>query len=403
MFANRRKARKIGVDEEDHDTNGVASESNESAVKKPTTKPKQRSKLRLSYGPGGTSMTDDADEEETVIIPKKKLGARSGILRTSSQHRPRPTLGHSEDLPIRMGNDDNRPSYTREYLQELRDATPSAPKTTVTVHTSDDEKEKSLDIAAKFGEIAKLAPSGSTVIPSEAEIREKKERRARLAKEQEYISLNDVEEDKEDDWTLSRKEKSLDTRLVPDDEDFAEGFDEYVEDGGLALGKKAEREQERRRREEMKELIEGEDEISDEDDSEAERRAAYENAQTRAAMDGLNRQHLEELSRPKTPPKISSIPRLSTCLANLRATLTSMEATKLQLVQRLDELRQQKVEIADRETEIKKLLKEAGEKYEKLRAEAGLAANGQKLLPDRGLENLGAVSLPPSRPNGDEV
>lgn len=353
-------------------------------------------------------MADDGEEEETVIIPKKRLG-RNRILETSSQHRLRSVPGLSEDLPIRLSHDEDRPSYSREHLQELRDSTPSTPKKMMSAPASEDERDKALDIRGKFGELATVVPSGSSIIPSEAEIREKKERRARLAREQDYISLNDVgEEDEEDDWSLARKEKAVDTRLVPDDEDFAEGFDEFVEDGRISLGKKAELEQARRRRAEMKELIEGEEESSDEDDSEAERRAAYESAQTRAGMDGLSKKHLQEPSRPKTPPKISYIPRLAACLTNLRATLSTMEATKRQLVGRLDELRQEKVDISVREAEIQRLLKEAGDNYEKLRAEAGLVPGAQNLLtgPDvqgnRGLENLGAASVPPSRPDSDE-
>lgn len=359
-------------------------------------------------------MTDDADEEETVVLPKKKLGARSRVLESSSQHRPRPVPGLSEDLPIRASHEDERPNYSREYLQELRDSTPSTPQKMVSVPASEDEQDKALNVRGKFGDLANVVPSGRSIIPSEVEIREKKERRARLAKKQDYISLNDMGEEEEDDeddeerdWTLARKEKPMDTRLVPDDEDFAEGFDEFVEDGRISLGKKAEQEQERRRRAEMKELIEGEEESSDEDDSEAERRAAYESAQTRAGMDGLSKKHLKKPSRPKTPPKISSIPRLAACLTDLRVSLGAMESTKHQLVTRLDELRQEKVEISGREDEIQKLLKEAGDNYEKLRAEAGLAPGAQNLLtgPDaqshRGLENLGA-SLPPSGPGSDE-
>jgi hypothetical protein len=257
--------------------------------------------------------------------------------------------------------------------------------------------------------------SKQSAIPSEAEIREKKERRARLAKEQDYISLHDVEdmnvdeeEDEEGDWSVSRKERTTtDTRLVPDDEDFAEGFDEFVEDGRISLGKKAEVEQKKRHRAEMKELIEAEAEASEEDDSEAERMAAYEAAQTRAGMEGLSKKHLQEPTRPKTPPKISPIPRLAACLTGLRASLSATEGTKAQLIQRLEQLRQEKVDISVRETEIQTLLKEAGDKYEKLRAEAGLGQNGQKSLPGpdiqshRGLENLGSASLPSSAPLSD--
>lgn len=351
-------------------------------------------------------MTEGGADEEDVVIPKKKLGARSRISETTSQQRSRLAPSHAENLPARTGQDDDRPSYSREYLEELRNSTPSTPQNMMSVPASDDEGETTLDIRSKFGELAQV--SRPSAIPSEAQIREKKERRARLAKEEDFISVNDVEGEEDNDWPKTKKEESADTRLVRDDENFAEGFDEFVEDGRISLGKRAEREQKRRQRAEMKELIEGEKEgSSDVDDSEAERNAAYEATQTRAGMDGLRGKHFQEPWRPKTPPKISSIPRLSSCLTNLRVSLSSMENNKVQLVARLEQLREEKVEISVREAEIQKLLKEAGDNYEKLRGEASDSAGTQHLLSEadeqnhRGLESLGTASLPESVPNGD--
>lgn len=374
----------------------------EPVVRKPVSKSKRKSKLNLSFGVGGTSMTDDVSDEGEVVIPKK-TGIRRNVLDRASNRRP---LNSSETLPVRVGRDDDRPSYSKDYLQELRNSTPSTPKN-VSRPDTEDEKDKALDIAGKFGEVAKY--TRPSAIPSEAEIREKKERRSRLAKEQEYISLNDTGiEDDEDEWSLSKKPLETDTRLVRDDEDFAEGFDEYVEDGRIAMGKRAEIEQKRRHRANMKELINDAEDLSDEDDSETERRAAYESAQTRAGMDGLKRDTEEPVTRPKTPPKITSLPTLASKLAGLRMNVVEMENNKTQLVNRLEELRKEKVEISERETEIQNLLKEAGEKYEKLRAEAGQTATTEKLITgnevgaDRGLDNLATMSLPAPDTEMDE-
>ncbi|KAL1963831.1 hypothetical protein VTN77DRAFT_7762 [Rasamsonia byssochlamydoides] len=393
-FANRRKARKVGGEDEEEDKSGQGSEP---VVKRPGNKQKQKSKLRLSFGPGETSMTEDAEGESEVITPKRPgLGRR--VLEKNTFQSSR-LSGSFDHLPFRVGQDQDRPSYGEDYLKELRDSTPSTPRNINSLQPDEDDHHKEVDVAAKFGEIVKT--STPTVIPSEAEIREKKERRARLAKEQEYISLANGDED---DYLPLDGKKKPETRLVRDDEDFAEGFDEFVEDGRIALGRKAEREQQRRQREEMRELIEEAENTSEEDDSDAERKAAYEAAQTRAAMDGmgLNR---EDLSRPRTPPKVTSLPHLANVLERLRASLAEMEYSKKLLVNRMEELRKEKADIAAREVEIQTLIKEAGEKYEKLRIEAGLTP-GESGLPgdatpnDRGLESLG-TSMPVSRADSD--
>lgn len=361
----------------------------EPVVKKPTsTKSKQKSKLRLSFGPGETSMTDDGEQESEVITPKRHgLGRR--VLEKSALQRSLTPSGPTGHPPMRVGLEQDRPSYSEDYLKELRDSTPSTPKTS----TPDKEEDKVVDVAAKFGELAR--PSAPPfIIPSEFDIREKKARRARLAKEQDYISLNGTGEN--DYMDLETGEKPLDTRLARDDEDFAEGFDEYVEDGRIALGRKAEREQKRRDREEMQDLINEAEAPSDEEDSDLDEKAAYEAAQTRAAMGhgGEN-----EIDRSKTPPKMTSLPRLSNSLDRLRATLMAIENSRAQMVNRMEELRKEKADIAVREVEVQTLVKEAGENYEKLKREAGVTPGSERessaasdIQHSRGLESIGSMA-----------
>ncbi|OJD15532.1 hypothetical protein AJ78_04228 [Emergomyces pasteurianus Ep9510] len=408
LFTNRRKARKVGTDEEeDSRQNGSEKEDPVPVVRKPNTKPKQKSKLRLSFGPGGTSMADDEEMGEGEVITPRRVGARKHLKEKGRLQRTWTPSGQPENIPLRAGQEEDRPTYNKEYLNELRNSTPSTPKRSGSIPPSEDEREKQLDISAKFGEIVQV--SAPSIIPTDAEIREKKERRARLAMEQghdheqDFISLAD---EGDDDWSLSRKEEKVETRLVRDDEDFAEGFDAYVEDGKVAIGRKQEREQKRRERAEMKELIDDAEESSEADDSESERRAAYEAAQTRAGMDGLRRAQERVPSRPKTPPKITPLPRFVDNLARLRTSLSAMENSKVQLVLRMEELRKEKIEISTREVEIQSLLKEAGENYERLKAEAGLNPGYKGLLQgtdvqgNRGLENLGGRS---ELPSDDEV
>lgn len=410
-FANRRKPRKIGGDEEEEQEGGPSPGSStftpvhspnstdeayleytEPVVKGPVkSKSKQKSKLNLSFGAGETSMADDGDQESEVVIPKRHGLGRKAMERSAFQRNLTPS-GNTEALSARVGQDQDRPSYSSEYLKELRDSTPSTPK------TSTDENDRTVDVAAKFGEVMKV--SAPSAIPSETEIREKKARRARLAlehtsNEDDFIALDD-NAGEDDDWDAvvrGDKEKVQDTRLVRDDEDFAEGFDEYVEDGKISLGKKGEREQKRKQRENMRELIDDAEGISDDEDSDVEEKAAYEATQTKAAV-GNHR--TGGIDRPRTPPKMISLPKLSSCLERLRMSLAGMEASKTQMISRMEELRQEKAEIALREVEIQALIKEAGDNYERLKKEAGIDAaadaetSAGALDKPRGLESIGA-------------
>ncbi|CAG7963865.1 unnamed protein product [Penicillium nalgiovense] len=412
-FANRRKPRKIGGDDEEDD-GGTASgmwakitffstldiriprskltcRFAEPVVKRPSAlKPKHKSKLQLSFGPD-TSMTD-GDQESEVVLPKRHGLGRKAIERSA---------GQIPSVSARLGQDQDRPTYNHDYLKELRDSTPSTPKA-----ATDDETNRAVDVAAKFGEI--MTVSGPSHIPSEAEIREKKARRARLAMEHgagedEFISLDVNNAANTDDWdAVVRGEKQVeeDTRLVRDDEDFAEGEEFFTEDGKMALGRKAEREKKRKDREAMRDLIEDAEGISDEDDSDLEEKAAYEAAQVHAAM-GHGKSG--GIDRPKTPPKVTSLPRLASSFERLRTSLASMEVSKTRMISRMEELRKEKADIAVREVEIQAMIKEAGDNYERLKKEAGVdsnakldAANGALEKP-RGLESIGAPVPVPVR------
>jgi hypothetical protein len=346
----------------------------EPVVKRPLkSKAKPKSKLNLSFGPDETSMTEDGGQESEVVVPKRHGLGRKAVERSTLQRNLTPS-GGLETHSAWVGHDRDRPSYSREYLKELQESTPSTPKT-----STDDERDRTVDVAAKFGEL--MTVSGPSAIPSEAEIREKKARRARLAlehgasKEDDFISLED-NIGSDDDWDAIARgekipEKETDTRLVHDDEDFAEGFDEYVEDGKISLGRKAEG-------------------LSDEEDSDIEEKAAYEATQTKAAI-GSGR--ADGIDRPRTPPKMTSLPKLATSLERLRTTLASMETAKTQMISRMEDLRKEKEEIAIREVEIQALIKEAGDNYERLKKEAGIdsaADASEGALVKRGLESIGA-------------
>lgn len=311
-------------------------------------------------------MTEEDDSESSVVFtPKKSNLSRQAIEKNAL--RKAIVASRSSEHPVRQNDD--RPSYNADYLNELKSSTPSTPKDLKSRTDIEDDVVKALDLASKFGTDLVACNISNSIIPTNAEISEKKERRARLAK-QEFIALSDEEEDN----FLSRT-KDSETRLVRDDEDFAEGFDEFVEDGRVALGRKAEREQKRKHEAEIRQLIQEAEGTSDEsDDSEAERRAAYEAAQTRAGMDGLQKDSHKQSQerRQRTPPKITPLPSLKSCLERLQVSLKVVQSSRERKIQKMEELQKEKQDIGTREAEIQQLLEEAGEKYKKLRAEAGI-------------------------------
>jgi hypothetical protein len=366
---------------------------------------------RLSFGPGEIISGDAAEalEDDEAFTPKKAtLGRRvieGNVIRKS--------------LPVRTPDDDDeRPTYSRDYLNELKSSTPSTPKDLLAkqvavededgLDTSELEGAMIVDVDEKFG------PSPA-FIPSEAEIREKKERRARLAHEKDFISLNDTDDDRRQLSLLPRK-KEKETRLVREDEDLAEGFDEFVDDGRVSLGRKQEREARRRHRKEMADMIHQAEGSSGEesDDSEAERRAAYEAAQTRAGMDGLHKHNDNpEFSATQIPSKITPLPVLPECLERLQATLSTMEQELAKRRKKLEESKQEKQDIAVRETEVQELLKQAGARYAALKADTNGAVADVQLwanahnsglaapMVDRGLESFG--NTPTVRPDVEDI
>ena len=336
-----------------------------------------------------------------VFTPKKSNLSRQAMEKNAVRKSLAHSLG-SDRLPIRVGDADDRPSYSKDYILELKSSTPSTPKVTESLSAEENEAEKAIDVVSKFGHLDEVRDNA--LIPTEAEIREKKQRRARLAQEQDFVSLSD--DDERDQISLLPRRKKEESRLVREDEDFGEGFDEFVEDGKISLGKKAEREQSRRRRTEMQGMIEDAENVSgdDSDDSETERNAAYEAAQTRAGTYASTKETNGRVARPKTPPKITPLPSLTATLCLLQVALNNIESQRMQKAKAMDDLRHQKAEVAAREVEIQALLKTAGESYEELRADAGAnvsdgtASNGgaDPLILGRGLESLGNTPIPPS-------
>ncbi|CAI0641048.1 unnamed protein product [Colletotrichum noveboracense] len=368
---------------------------------------KRQSSSRLSFG-GAQAGGDDGEKTE-YTTPKKATLGYTALENSAIKNR----------LPMRSFRDEeeDRPRYSKEYLDELQNSTPNTPQNLASQRVHD-EDEMDLDASELEGALIVNSDELSsrpqqTNILTDAEIQERKERRARLAQEQsgdDFISFDD------DEGGASLRKKA-DTRLVPEDEDLGEGFDDFVEDGGLSLGRKAEREEKLRRRREMAEQIKmAEGDSGDESDaSEAERRAAFEAAQTRSGMDGLEKpqtnpaEHLLQV-----PPKITPLPDLSECLSRLQMTMRAMELELADKTKRVEELRQEKESILARKDEVQELLNEAGQKYTSAVGTSSAAesaaqsparqitsAGASELRVERGLESLGTT--PSERPDPDDL
>lgn len=373
-------------------------------------KKKKAASSRLSFGPGEIISGDAAEalEDDGAFTPKKATLGRRVIEGNAFR----------KSLPYPARDDDGeRPTYSKDYLNELKSSTPNKPIELQDIQATV-EDEEALDASELEGAmIVDLEPAAPAHIPTEAEIREKKERRARLAHEKDFISFDDVDNDRRELSLLPRKKKP-ESRLVRDDEDIAEGFDEFVNDGRISLGKKQEREAKRKHRKDIADMIakaEGSSD-GDSDDSEEERNAAYEAAQTRAGMDGLHKPDDEETAAAtQVPSKITPLPVLSECLARLQSTLSSMQQELARRTKKVADLEKEKSEILARETEVQDLLKQSGERFAALKADTNGAIADPKTLAetlkkdammegmgsDRGLESFG--NTPTVRPAVEDI
>ena len=382
----------------------------------------------MSFNPEEAETTQkDTPSDSDIKISRPPNLARhapsQSLLRHSLVHSP--GLGTPNALPVRSSTPtEDRPSYSKDYLTELRNSTPSTPKELPSYNSSveEDEDLKALDLISKFGDTPSRSPATGGAIPTESEIREKKERRARLAKEhgaeQDYISLEDYDSDGEfkprrmqvSTYLQKELDREEGTRLVREDEDIAEGFDDFVEDTGrVTLNKKGKREQARKEIAERRELIEMAEDSSEESDSEAEANEAYEMAQSRAGMDGLrlgDNAKAQSVRKRATrgarePAVMVKIPRLGDVVKGLKDRLKEMEGEKGRMEKRVQELDRELLKVKETEEHIQQQLVEAGEEFEKMKKEVEEKHGGSKLngllgmeQAERGLESLGGTPGP---------
>lgn len=384
---------------------------------------KKASSSKLSFG---VTQESGGAEGSEPLTPKKpatlsQRATENNALRSSLSSRKLPTRS--------FGPEQESTSYSREYLEELQSSTPNTPQNLASLRIHDDGGD---DAAADAMDLDPSELEGAVIIPqadlsvstfgtaghilSATEIKEKKERRARLAKEG-----GAYDEDDEDGnyISLSSSNKNIqqkeNTRLIAEDEDLGEGYDDFVEDARLELGKRGEKEARRRQRREMEELInaaEGPTEDEDED-SDADRKAAYEAAQTRAAMgvrfdDGVGGAYDSSKvgGTGLVIPRMKPLPELGESLARMHELVRGMEEQVAAKRKRIGDLEGEKQEILDEEKKVQEVLNQEGMKYQsalgikkddvdplKLAAESPLRTASIPPAAGRGLESFGTTPI----------
>ncbi|EGZ77054.1 hypothetical protein NEUTE2DRAFT_78082 [Neurospora tetrasperma FGSC 2509] len=378
-----------------------------------SSKKKRISKLSFGASEGDT---EDGGNDTTTTASSDVVSAPSK--KSLSQRVAEKNALRKSALTARFGTfgaDEEKPRYSKEYLEELQSSTPATPQNLASLSIIDDDDDDSLKAHSAplpeasaapgtAGDAMDLDPSeldGAMIVQSrdmplaltddaptaaaahvltEAEIRERKERRARLAKEHDFIALDDSDHSDNDDRKritlgVNKKAKKSESRLIAEDEDLGEGYDEFVTDGSLALGRKAEREAAKRHRQEMAEMIQAAEAGSDaeSDDSEAERRAAYEAAQRRAGMDGLHKPEDDLMETDEEGggvggvnqiPNMKPLPELGEVLARMKGLVQGLEDEVSRRRAKIESLEREKEEILTREKEVQEILNQAGAKYQ---------------------------------------
>ena len=380
--------------------------------------PKHKSKLRMSFAPdhGGDedSNIPSADESAVAKAPRGKAS-------TALQDKlSRTTIEDASDT---------RPSYSRLHLDELRASTPSTPAESSLSTTPNADEKRLIDIDSKFG-APKTSLTTTTSIPSTTEITEKKARRARLALEhdaeatttstsEDFISLEQYDSDGEFkpqrmQVDTYRAPTDKDSRLVRDDEDILEGFEDFTEPTNTTDSnngrintftgtRKEERRHRRAEREAMRSMIahaENSSDGSDVSDSDASAQHHFDAAQTSHGMDGLSA-HAEQrkvAARPRQPKETMPVMKLSVALAGLRERVGVIEVERGRLEGRLKEIAKEREECVRQQEFVQKSLEEGSAEMERLDVPSGGGGGGGRGVggenngsKERGLESIGTL------------
>ena len=397
---------------------------------------------RLSFGFGGSG---DAAEEggdsggggTTVFVPKKSALSRQAMERNAAkkkEHKKKPPMGVGMER-LAIAPEPERVSYSKEYLAELRSAQLPPPPPTPDAQQGEEGEEVGDDGADGHGgddgddtAMAVMVDrgGGGTQIMDEGVVRVMKARRAERAAAakagvDDFISLDVSADDHGSELVLRpTNKKKKESRLAQPDGDDAEEIANYVDDAERVLllpstGKAARRQHERRRKQAIADTIAeaeaeaggggggGDDGDGGSDVSRDSLVEGFERDQIRKGafaaageLAGGRRGAEAELDAlARNPPAAQALPPIGSVVARLEARLHEVEMHKKLAERQIEMLLREKREIREHEDAVQARLKEAGDKYEQLRQDAGHAAAADALAPagDRGLESFGNTPI----------
>lgn len=468
-FPRRPKPKKILLtpQEDDDPTTSPAAASPSESSAPPAFKPKKRAGVKLSFGASPTSIGggDSGEDEEPITFIKKPLRKRPGLVSAStgsSTDLRKAVLLDSTTIPaFRVDSEDTivgspdidltdapsipstlstpagsttsttaglkslrltpgttpaptsyfeaaRPSYSKEYLEELRAATPKATREVF----QGEDGEKITEALEGDVVMEGTTPSASGMgggIMEEAQVRRLKAQRAERARggggaDDGFISLNSgrQESDSEEEDYSSRRKKGKESRLVRpeilDDQD--EELQSYVDDGALSLAPSARRMEALRKRRDIASQIEEAEEdnraAESAESSSSEGELGFERDQLRKATgkatSSSRRFNTVEERLRYVPPKIRPLPSMKEAVAALREKIRVVEEERERTAKRLESVRREGEEIARREEEVRRLMEEAGKRYEGLvKGMSGVGLEGGTGKVERGLESMTPV------------
>lgn len=258
----------------------------------------------------------------------------------------------------------SRPNYTKDYLSQLRDSTPSTPKDISRYLSEDDSFPESLDSLSHDPAVPSARPAE---ILDEAVIRALKERRRdRATYGDDYLSLDNAPKS-------SRRAQS-------DDE---ETYLKYVHEP-VRLQKDMEAAQKAHKKSQIQEALNRGD-----SDSEAMSEVSsdeWENQQIAKAAPSLVKTQKRDIHA--IPEEILPIPTVQGALARLRGQVEEMKRRRNEIKGVMEELERQRGEIMDREEFVQESLAKAGKEYEMLNEE--FKSSGV----NRGLDEVGDFGTP---------
>ena len=362
------KARSSGI--------GAASTSKKASSGQPGStlgSSSSRSKLSLSFAPSGAEAGDEEDEDansSSVVrgngssrklkrAPGFAPSADRNLSQSMSQASLSSSLAHS-----------SAPSYSKDDLAQLMAA--NAPASSAVAPSNGSSKYDSLTMS-KFGHRPPEADdeAAETLLPTESAIASAKARRETARK----LGVDNMASNSADFISLEvgMPTSKRESRLVREEDEIGEGEDDHAQytgaDERVPLGKKGRQALEKRRKDELRGLIDdvmGEEEDvlgADEDDEEARE---WEMAQIRRGAQRSTREDANEKApyRAAAIPEVAALPSLLSVSNRLQTALSEARAAKVDSDTLLEQAERERSELDKQEQELRAEVERVNTKYE---------------------------------------